>query len=233
MDCIPRTISRAQTFDALSSMANIAGYRCVEVKEAVSRRPGAWCSMQALRCRSSPAAWPCLAWSSNFLIPSLPHGSPRPCRAVVEAAQHFERFFTGQITAAGRVPPAKVLVIGGGVAGEPAAAAQAAAFTQHPAVAELCSLGRQLLAPRARQFHSCAEALSPAAVSSMHQTHARHCCCLQAWPPSVRPRTWAPSCVCLTPAPQWQSRWEGLAPAPRRAALAGARAGFRAPPLPR
>jgi NAD/NADP transhydrogenase alpha subunit len=38
-------------------------------------------------------------------------------RAVVEAAQHFGRFFTGQITAAGRVPPAKVLVIGGGVAG--------------------------------------------------------------------------------------------------------------------
>ena len=64
MDCIPRTLSRAQTFDSLSSMANIAGYR-----------------------------------------------------AVVEAATHFPRFFTGQITAAGRVPPAKVLVIGGGVAG--------------------------------------------------------------------------------------------------------------------
>lgn len=64
MDCIPRTLSRAQTFDALSSMANIAGYR-----------------------------------------------------AVIEAATHFGRFFTGQITAAGRVPPAKVLVIGGGVAG--------------------------------------------------------------------------------------------------------------------
>lgn len=64
MDCIPRTLSRAQTFDALSSMANIAGYR-----------------------------------------------------AVVETAQHFGRFFTGQITAAGRVPPAKVLIIGGGVAG--------------------------------------------------------------------------------------------------------------------
>ncbi|XP_037078898.1 NAD(P) transhydrogenase, mitochondrial-like [Pollicipes pollicipes] len=63
MDCVPR-ISRAQVFDALSSMANIAGYR-----------------------------------------------------AVVEAAQHFPRFFTGQITAAGKVPPAKVLVIGGGVAG--------------------------------------------------------------------------------------------------------------------
>lgn len=39
------------------------------------------------------------------------------CRAVIEAANYFPRFFTGQITAAGRVPPAKVLVIGGGVAG--------------------------------------------------------------------------------------------------------------------
>src|SRR5262249_38071249 len=63
MDSVPR-ISRAQKMDALSSMANIAGYR-----------------------------------------------------AVVEAAQHFGRFFTGQVTAAGRVPPAKVLVIGAGVAG--------------------------------------------------------------------------------------------------------------------
>jgi NAD(P) transhydrogenase subunit alpha len=63
VDSIPR-ISRAQKMDALSSMANIAGYR-----------------------------------------------------AVVEAAQHFGRFFTGQITAAGKIPPAKVLVIGAGVAG--------------------------------------------------------------------------------------------------------------------
>ncbi len=63
VDSIPR-LSRAQKMDALSSMANIAGYR-----------------------------------------------------AVVEAAQHFGRFFTGQITAAGRIPPAKVLVIGAGVAG--------------------------------------------------------------------------------------------------------------------
>jgi NAD(P) transhydrogenase subunit alpha len=38
-------------------------------------------------------------------------------RAVIEAAQHFGRFFTGQITAAGKVPPAKVFVIGAGVAG--------------------------------------------------------------------------------------------------------------------
>ncbi|CAB3400358.1 unnamed protein product [Caenorhabditis bovis] len=63
MDCVPR-ISRAQVFDALSSMANIAGYR-----------------------------------------------------AVIEASHHFGRFLTGQITAAGKVNPAKVLVIGGGVAG--------------------------------------------------------------------------------------------------------------------
>ena len=63
MDSVPR-ISRAQKLDALSSMANIAGYR-----------------------------------------------------AVVEAANHFGRFFTGQITAAGKVPPAKVLIIGAGVAG--------------------------------------------------------------------------------------------------------------------
>lgn len=63
MDSIPR-ISRAQKMDALSSMANIAGYR-----------------------------------------------------AVIEAANNFGRFFTGQITAAGKVPPAKVLVIGAGVAG--------------------------------------------------------------------------------------------------------------------
>ena len=63
MDCIPR-ISRAQKVDALSSMANISGYR-----------------------------------------------------AVVEAAQKFGSFFTGQITAAGKVQPAKVLVIGAGVAG--------------------------------------------------------------------------------------------------------------------
>lgn len=63
MDCIPR-ISRAQKVDALSSMANISGYR-----------------------------------------------------AIVEAAQKFGSFFTGQITAAGKVAPAKVLVIGTGVAG--------------------------------------------------------------------------------------------------------------------
>lgn len=63
MDAVPR-ISRAQALDALSSMANISGYR-----------------------------------------------------AVIEAAHEFASFFTGQITAAGKVPPAKVLVIGAGVAG--------------------------------------------------------------------------------------------------------------------
>jgi NAD(P) transhydrogenase subunit alpha len=69
VDCIPR-ISRAQKVDALSSMANIAGYR-----------------------------------------------------AVVEGANRFGSFFTGQFTAAGKVPPAKVLVIGAGVAGLAAIAA--------------------------------------------------------------------------------------------------------------
>lgn len=63
MDMVPR-ISRAQAFDALSSMANIAGYK-----------------------------------------------------AVIEASNHFGRFFTGQVTAAGKIPPSKVLVIGAGVAG--------------------------------------------------------------------------------------------------------------------
>jgi NAD(P) transhydrogenase subunit alpha len=63
MDMVPR-ISRAQKMDALSSMANIAGYR-----------------------------------------------------AVIEAANNFGRFFTGQVTAAGKIPPAKVLVVGAGVAG--------------------------------------------------------------------------------------------------------------------
>ena len=63
MDAVPR-ISRAQSLDVLSSMANIAGYR-----------------------------------------------------AVIEAAHGFGRFFTGQVTAAGKVPPAKVLVVGAGVAG--------------------------------------------------------------------------------------------------------------------
>ncbi|KAL9115890.1 MAG: hypothetical protein Q9227_000258 [Pyrenula ochraceoflavens] len=63
MDKIPR-ISRAQVFDALSSMANIAGYK-----------------------------------------------------AVIEATNHYGRFLTGQVTAAGKIPPSKVLVIGAGVAG--------------------------------------------------------------------------------------------------------------------
>ncbi len=63
MDSVPR-MSRAQKMDALSSMANIAGYR-----------------------------------------------------AIIEAAEHFGRFFTGQITAAGKIPPAKVMIIGAGVAG--------------------------------------------------------------------------------------------------------------------
>lgn len=88
MDMVPR-ISRAQKMDALSSMANLAGYR-----------------------------------------------------AVIEAANNFPRFFTGQVTAAGKVPPAKVLVVGAGVAGLAAIGASVSlgaithAFDVRPEVAE-------------------------------------------------------------------------------------------------
>lgn len=88
MEMVPR-ISRAQKMDALSSMANIAGYR-----------------------------------------------------AVIEAGANFGRFFTGQVTAAGKVPPAKVLVLGAGVAGLAAIGtavslgAEVLAFDVRPEVAE-------------------------------------------------------------------------------------------------
>ncbi len=88
MDMVPR-ISRAQKMDALSSMANLAGYR-----------------------------------------------------AVIEAANNFPRFFTGQVTAAGKVPPARVLVVGAGVAGLAAIGASVSlgaityAFDVRPEVAE-------------------------------------------------------------------------------------------------
>ncbi|OAT39174.1 Re/Si-specific NAD(P)(+) transhydrogenase subunit alpha [Proteus myxofaciens] len=98
MDSVPR-ISRAQSLDALSSMANIAGYR-----------------------------------------------------AVVEAAHEFGRFFTGQITAAGKVPPAKVMVIGAGVAGLAAIGAAGSlgaivrAFDTRPEVKEqVQSMGAEFL----------------------------------------------------------------------------------------
>ena len=98
MDAVPR-ISRAQKLDALSSMANIAGYR-----------------------------------------------------AIVEAANNFGRFFTGQMTAAGKVPPAKVLVIGAGVAGLSAIGAARGlgavvrAFDTRPAVREqVSSMGADFL----------------------------------------------------------------------------------------
>ncbi|MGH2415675.1 MAG: Re/Si-specific NAD(P)(+) transhydrogenase subunit alpha, partial [Microcystaceae cyanobacterium] len=98
MDAVPR-ISRAQKLDALSSMANIAGYR-----------------------------------------------------AVIESANNFGRFFTGQITAAGKVPPAKVLVIGAGVAGLAAVGAAKGlgaivrAFDTRPVVKEQVeSMGAEFL----------------------------------------------------------------------------------------
>ncbi|KAJ5381914.1 uncharacterized protein N7496_004342 [Penicillium cataractarum] len=98
MDRIPR-ISRAQVFDALSSMANIAGYK-----------------------------------------------------AVLEASNHFGRFLTGQVTAAGKIPPSKVLVIGAGVAGLSAIAsarrmgAIVRGFDTRPAVREqVQSLGAEFI----------------------------------------------------------------------------------------
>jgi H+-translocating NAD(P) transhydrogenase subunit alpha len=98
MDAVPR-ITRAQKLDALSSMANMAGYR-----------------------------------------------------AVVEAANQFGRCFTGQITAAGKTPPAKVLVIGAGVAGLAAIGtakglgAMVKAFDTRPAVKEqVQSMGAEFL----------------------------------------------------------------------------------------
>ena len=73
-------------------------------------------------------------------------------RAVVEAATHFGRFFTGQVTAAGKVPPAKVLVIGAGVAGLAAIGAATAmgavvrAFDTRPEVKEQVeSMGAEFL----------------------------------------------------------------------------------------
>ncbi len=104
MDAVPR-ISRAQSLDVLSSMANIAGYR-----------------------------------------------------AVVEAAHAFGRFFTGQVTAAGKVPPAKVLVAGAGVAGLAAIGAAHSlgavvrATDPRPEVAEqVRSLGGEFLEVRPEQ----------------------------------------------------------------------------------
>jgi NAD(P) transhydrogenase subunit alpha len=104
MDAVPR-ISRAQSMDVLSSMANIAGYR-----------------------------------------------------AVVEAAHAFGRFFAGQVTAAGKVPPAKVLVAGAGVAGLAAIGAAKSlgaivrATDPRPEVAEqVRSLGGEFLAVTVEQ----------------------------------------------------------------------------------
>jgi NAD(P) transhydrogenase subunit alpha len=101
MDAVPR-ISRAQSMDVLSSMANIAGYR-----------------------------------------------------AVVEAANEFGRFFTGQVTAAGKVPPAKVLVAGAGVAGL-------------AAIGAASSLGAIVRAtdPAPRSPTRCARSAAPTSMSS-------------------------------------------------------------------
>ncbi len=118
VDAVPR-ISRAQSLDVLSSMANIAGYR-----------------------------------------------------AVIEAAHEFGSFFTGQVTAAGKVPPAKVLVVGAGVAGLAAIGTASAlgavvrAFDARPEVGEQVeSMGAQFLRVDA-------EGAAPAADGYARQTSA-------------------------------------------------------------
>ncbi len=107
MDAVPR-ISRAQSMDVLSSMANVAGYR-----------------------------------------------------AVVEAAHEFGRMFTGQVTAAGKIPPARVFVVGAGVAGLAAVGAASAmgavvrAFDVRPEVAEQVeSMGAEFVKPDNGVFES-------------------------------------------------------------------------------
>lgn len=91
---------------------------------------------------------------------------------MIEAAHHFGRFFTGQITAAGKVPPAKVLVIGGGVAGLAAIGcaksmgAIVRVFDTREAVREQAkSLGAEFLTVRAKRdrLEGCAAA-APAAL---------------------------------------------------------------------
>ena len=126
MDCVPR-ITRAQKLDALSSMANIAGYR-----------------------------------------------------AVIEAAQHFGRFFTGQMTAAGKVPPARVLVVGAGVAGLAAIGAARGlgaivrAFDTRPVVKEqIESMGAEFLTVELEEDGTgaggYAKTMSPAFIEAEHR----------------------------------------------------------------
>jgi hypothetical protein len=202
MDCIPRTLSRAQTFDSLSSMANIAGYRCgSRLAEAARRRLR---PVQPLRaCGAARCAAP--ATSPH---PASPCRCRRRRRAVVEAAHHFGRFFTGQITAAGRVPPAKVLVIGGGVAGLAAIGcarsmgAVVRVFDTREAVREQvgpraagCRLGCARSAAPWR-LAGCARALlsSPLPRSRAPDHHQHHPCTpLRCRRPLRRPSRWAQS----------------------------------------
>ena len=133
MEMVPR-ISRAQKMDALSSMANIAGYR-----------------------------------------------------AVIEAGNNFGRFFTGQITAAGKVPPAKVLVVGAGVAGLAAIGTSTSlgaityAFDVRPEVAEQVeSMGAEFVFLDFEEEQTDGAATGGYASVSSHRNSARH-----SWPSSA------------------------------------------------
>src|SRR3954452_22878471 len=126
MDAVPR-ISRAQSLDVLSSMANIAGYR-----------------------------------------------------AVIEAAHAFGRFFTGQVTAAGKVPPAKVLVAGAGVAGLAAIGAASSlgaivrATDVRPEVAEeIASMGGEYVAVPAAEAQVSADGYAREMSEDYHRRAAQ------------------------------------------------------------
>uniref|UniRef100_A0A915MM43 NAD(P) transhydrogenase, mitochondrial n=1 Tax=Meloidogyne javanica TaxID=6303 RepID=A0A915MM43_MELJA len=132
MDKVPR-ISRAQGFDALSSMANIAGYK-----------------------------------------------------AVIEAANNYGKFFSGQITAAGKIPPAKVLVVGGGVAGLSAIAtaknlgAIVRGFDTRAAVKEqVQSLGAEFLEIKLKEsgegFGGYAKEMSPEFIAAEMELFRQQC----------------------------------------------------------
>ncbi len=110
LDCIPRMLSRGQTFDTLSSQTNIAGYRAVI---EASRRVGL---ASHLPPTGLPPSLPPAVSSGGSRVNPRVCGIPPP-PAVSQASNSFGRFFAGQMTAAGRVPPAKILVLGCGVAG--------------------------------------------------------------------------------------------------------------------
>ena len=151
MDAVPR-ISRAQSLDVLSSMANIGGYR-----------------------------------------------------AVIEAAHEFGSLFTGQVTAAGKVPPAKVLVVGAGVAGL-------------AAIGTASSLGAMVRAFDAGQRSaSRSSRWAPSSCVSRSRTRVR--------PPPATPRRWERTSTARPPSSTPSRPRTSTSSSPRHSSPAGPRRG--------